>query len=176
MSSSGNGTLPAAAETRGRPPSQEPVGKRLRRIRSDRGWSLVDVQTMSGGEFKASVVGAYERGERVLSISRLLRLAAVYGVDPSELLRSRHPVGGLIDLPALEAEEDPYDRFLAEFVLGALTRFSTHLRSKRRAEPETELSIRRSDVAMLAVVLGLDVGAVDDLLDRLGMHAKLSIS
>jgi transcriptional regulator with XRE-family HTH domain len=172
----GNGVLVFAPDALGRPTSQEPVGKRLRRIRSERGWSLVDVQTMSGGEFKASVVGAYERGDRVLSISRLMRLAEVYGVDPSELLRSTHSVGEPIDLPALEAEEDPYDRFRAEFMLGAVTRFSTHVRSKRRAAPATELNIRQSDVATLAVVLGLEVDAVDDLLDRLGMRANVSVS
>jgi transcriptional regulator with XRE-family HTH domain len=48
----------------------ELVGARLRSIRKQRGLSLQDVQRLSEGEFKAAVVGAYERGERSLSLPR----------------------------------------------------------------------------------------------------------
>ncbi len=44
----------------------EAVGSRLRSIRKQRGLSLQDVEEISGREFKASVLGAYERGERAL--------------------------------------------------------------------------------------------------------------
>ena len=46
------------------PAYNELVGARLRSIRKQRGLSLQDVQRHSNGEFKAAVVGAYERGER----------------------------------------------------------------------------------------------------------------
>ena len=42
----------------------EQVGERLRNIRLQKGLSLHDVEERSGKEFKASVLGAYERGER----------------------------------------------------------------------------------------------------------------
>ena len=45
------------------PTYNEMVGERLRSIRRQRGLSLQDVQKLSDQEFKASVVGAYERGE-----------------------------------------------------------------------------------------------------------------
>jgi transcriptional regulator with XRE-family HTH domain len=62
------------------------LGARLRTARRGRGLALIDVEMQSGGEFRASVVGAYERGERTLSVTRMMRLAEFYGVDPSELL------------------------------------------------------------------------------------------
>ncbi|MGA1244522.1 MAG: helix-turn-helix domain-containing protein, partial [Ilumatobacteraceae bacterium] len=43
------------------------VGERLRAIRRQKKLSLHEVDEVSKGEFKASVVGAYERGERAIS-------------------------------------------------------------------------------------------------------------
>ena len=62
------------------------VGDRLRRIRQQKQWSLSDVETQSESEFKASVLGAYERGERAISVPRLERLARFYGVSVDQLL------------------------------------------------------------------------------------------
>src|SRR3954470_13724907 len=59
------------------------VGDRLRAIRRQKGLSLHDVEARSNMEFKASVLGAYERGERAISVPRLLRLADIYEV-PSD--------------------------------------------------------------------------------------------
>ena len=62
------------------------VGERLRLIRMQRGMSLQDVQSATDGEFKAAVLGAYERGERSLSLPRLRRLAVCYEVPMNQLL------------------------------------------------------------------------------------------
>ena len=62
------------------------IGDRLRAIRRQQGLSLHDVEARSKQEFKASVLGAYERGERALSVSRLLRLADLYDVPSDQLL------------------------------------------------------------------------------------------
>lgn len=91
------------------------LGQRLRAARRHRGWSLGDVETHTDGEFKASVVGAYERGERAISVQRFARLADVYGTDASDLL----PAGGVdsdlvIDLEALTGDDgDLVERYLA---------------------------------------------------------------
>src|SRR3977135_1120185 len=74
--------------------STQRVGDRLRSIRRQKGLSLHEVESMSNEEFKASVLGAYERGERVISVPRLMRLANVYGVPPDQLLPKKaelHP-------------------------------------------------------------------------------------
>jgi len=62
------------------------VGERLRRIRQQKQWSLSDVEDKSDSEFKASVLGAYERGERAISVPRLERLARFYGITIDQLL------------------------------------------------------------------------------------------
>ena len=56
------------------------VGLRLRGVRRSQRLSLHDVEVSSEKEFKASVLGAYERGERAISVPRLQRLARFYGV------------------------------------------------------------------------------------------------
>ena len=72
------------------------LGERLRRVRQQQGLSLHEVESRSAGELKASVLGAYERGERAVSITRLHRLAAFYRV----------PVGQLLPDPGTEGRAD----------------------------------------------------------------------
>ncbi|ACU54221.1 helix-turn-helix domain protein [Acidimicrobium ferrooxidans DSM 10331] len=62
------------------------VGRRLRLVRKQQRYSLQAVEALSAKEFKASVLGAYERGERSISVPRLRRLAAFYRVDVEQLL------------------------------------------------------------------------------------------
>src|SRR5258708_19868914 len=64
----------------------EAVGERLRNVRFQKALSLHDVEVDSRNEFKASVLGAYERGERSISVPRLQRLARFYGVPVDHLL------------------------------------------------------------------------------------------
>ena len=47
------------------------VGERLRQIRQQKKLSLQEVENSTQQEFKASVMGAYERGERMISVPRL---------------------------------------------------------------------------------------------------------
>ena len=62
------------------------LGRRLRQIRQQKGYSLTAVESRSGEEFKASVLGAYERGERTIAVTRLMRLADQYSVPLDQLL------------------------------------------------------------------------------------------
>src|SRR6266498_5016165 len=64
----------------------EQVGERLRNVRLQKELSLHDVEVRSDGEFKASVLDAYERGERGISVNRLQRLAIFYEVQVDSLL------------------------------------------------------------------------------------------
>lgn len=90
------------------------LGQRLRAARRHRGWSLGDVETHTDGEFKASVVGAYERGERAISVQRFSRLSEIYGTPPSDLLPAAQDPEVVIDLNALTGEDgDLVDRYLA---------------------------------------------------------------
>ena len=62
------------------------VGERLRSVRKQKRLSLQAVEASSQQEFKASVLGAYERGERAISVPRLQRLARFYSVPVDQLL------------------------------------------------------------------------------------------
>ncbi len=90
------------------------LGQRLRAARRHRGWSLGDVESHTDGEFKASVVGAYERGERAISVQRFVNLAEIYGTPPSDLLPAPSEPTLIIDLDALAGEDgDLVDRYLS---------------------------------------------------------------
>ncbi len=73
------------------------VGDRLRNLRRQRGMSLLAVEETSNREFKASVLGAYERGERIISVLRLQRLAQLYRVPVDQLLPRPALVGAGIN-------------------------------------------------------------------------------
>lgn len=89
------------------------LGQRLRAARRHRGWSLGDVESQTGGEFKASVVGAYERGERAISVQRFVSLADVYGTPAADLLPASTDSELIIDIEALAVDGDLVDRYLA---------------------------------------------------------------
>lgn len=118
------------------------LGVRLRTARRQRGWSLGEVETQTDGEFKASVVGAYERGERAISVQRLTRLAEVYGVGPTELFPGSRPSDGpLIDIDAVASgrDHDLVDRYLAAIQF-----------MRRGGQPG---EVRDSDKAMISSLL-----------------------
>ncbi|HEX9763474.1 MAG TPA: helix-turn-helix transcriptional regulator [Acidimicrobiia bacterium] len=117
------------------------LGQRLRVARRQRGWSLGEVESSTNGEFKASVVGAYERGERAISVQRFVRIAEVYGFTPAELLPLVPEGEVMIDLDALV--HDDGDR-LAERYLNAIK-----LLRKDPGGPE----VRHSDLAALGSIL-----------------------
>ncbi len=115
------------------------LGQRLRAARRQRGWSLGEVETKTGGEFKASVVGAYERGERAISVQRFVGLAESYGLPATELLPPVEAGEGLVidlDALAMEGSDDLVDRYLAAIQL-------------LRKEPGGGLEVRDSDRAIL---------------------------
>lgn len=90
------------------------LGQRLRAARRHRGWSLGDVESHTEGEFKASVVGAYERGERSISVQRFAALADIYGASAGDLLPPESGSELVIDLDALTGDDgDLVDRYLA---------------------------------------------------------------
>jgi transcriptional regulator with XRE-family HTH domain len=117
------------------------LGQRLRVARRQRGWSLGEVETNTTGEFKASVVGAYERGERAISVQRFVRIAEVYGFAPSDLLPLMPDTEMVIDLDSLGGDDG--DR-LAERYLNAI-----RLLRKDAGGPEG----RHSDLAAGGAVL-----------------------
>lgn len=149
----------------------EAVGQRLRSIRKQKGFSLQEVEERSDHEFKASVVGAYERGERSLSLPRMQRLAHFYGVPVDQLLPApdRSPgsdhiawsSGGVtIDLDALELATSEEAAIVERFIRA--------IQLMRQDFNGKVLTIRSADLELLARVLGddTDMGEVLEPLAR----------
>jgi transcriptional regulator with XRE-family HTH domain len=156
----------SGAAVASKPPDAATValGRRLRDLRQSLGLTLFDVQQQTNNSFKTSALGAYERGERQLTIARLAELAQVYGASAAELL----PGGRVIDLPALsagEADRKPDDRL----VLPMLRRFADHV-IERRSERAVRPMIRMTDAEMLSVLAGKDLAELSVLLTQIGVR------
>ncbi len=166
------------------------VGSRLRSMRKQMRLSLQAVEAMSDQEFKASVLGAYERGERAISVPRLQRLAKLYDVPVDQLLPPdeaggtrwgsgagpdangsasarralRSGSGGsrvAIDLTKLHAVSGP-ERDL-------LRRFLSMIQVHRQDFNGKMITIRAEDVRAIACLFGVTPDTMGARLDELGL-------
>jgi transcriptional regulator with XRE-family HTH domain len=149
------------------------VGERLRRIRQQKKLSLSDVEAQSDSEFKASVLGAYERGERAVSVPRLERLARFYGVSIDQLLPREDAglAGGRgADAPARKLRIDVATLSTmngAQFEM--LERFLRMIQVQRQDFNGKVITVRGHDTRAIAVMLDVPVDAVGDKLAELGL-------
>ena len=154
------------------------VGERLRAIRRQKGLSLQDVESGSHQEFKASVLGAYERGERAISVPRLQRLARFYAVPVDQLLPredmdgrgeivdltdvnhdGRRPI--TIDLTRLRDVDSPTSQMLV--------RYLQMIQVQRQDFNGRVLTVRRDDLRAIACILDTSLDQAVDRLDALGL-------
>jgi transcriptional regulator with XRE-family HTH domain len=150
------------------------VGERLRLIRRQKRLSLQEVEATSDAEFKASVLGAYERGERAISVPRLQRLARFYRVPVDQLLPVDDDVedverrGGdgdaptKLDLSRLEAIAGPEAETLSRYV--------RMIQVQRQDFNGRVLTIRRDDMRAIAAILGVSEDAAERRLEELGLR------
>lgn len=149
------------------------LGERLRKIRAQKGMSLQEVQQASAGRWKAAVVGAYERGDRNVSVARLFELAGFYGVPVGEILPddgspSPSPVNErrrvILDLAGLdrvpEADRDP------------LSRFTTAIQIQRGDFNGRVLTIREDDLMALALLYQTSPAELSRRLGEWGLLAE----
>jgi transcriptional regulator with XRE-family HTH domain len=161
------------------------VGARLRAVRRQKRLSLQAVEKASRLEFKASVLGAYERGERTISVPRLQRLARLYRVPVDQLLppdgsappsRNRvptHRTNGddpdgeskpfkvAVDLVRLSEVQGP-EREL-------LRRFLASVQVQRQDFNGEVLTIRSEDLRVMASMLGQNLETLLKRLEELGL-------
>jgi len=156
------------------------VGERLRAIRRQKRLSLQEAEELSDQEFKASVLGAYERGERAISVPRLQRLARVYQVPVDQLLpreatdprsdgtyldltqpASPAPRKVIIDLARLDDIGGPTGEMLR--------RYLAMIQVQRQDFNGRVLTIRRDDLRAIACVLDTPADIATERLDELGI-------
>jgi transcriptional regulator with XRE-family HTH domain len=151
------------------------VGELLREVRRQRRLSLEEVEARTGEEFKASVLGAYERGERALSIARLDRLAEFYEVPIGRLVPgSRHGATADAETPADSAVLVIDLQRLAELegaAAQALSRFVDALRMRRGDLRTQRFALRGSDAPAIAAMLDVPVEELPGRLQWLGLLA-----
>ena len=159
------------------------VGERLRNIRRQQNLSLQSAEALSDREFKASVLGAYERGERIISVSRLQRLARFYGVPVDQLLPRE--IGPLLAMPRRdrvlpEPPADGSDSGKVSIDLNRLSdldapekdlisRYVGMIQLQRGDYNGRLLTIRDEDVRALARLFERDSAAMRGRMDELGI-------
>lgn len=146
------------------------VGASLRRIRLRRGMSLHDVQAASAGRWKAAVVGAYERGDRNVTVARLFELTEFYGVS----------VGEVFEAPAV-AEVAPAEvgarvvinvdrlELVPAFDRDPIERLIRAIQSSRDISGEPTLTIRQDDLRTLALLYRVDTSELIERLEIWGL-------
>ncbi len=131
------------------------VGLRLRSVRKQKHLSLHAVEEASNQEFKASVLGAYERGERSISVPRLQRLAELYDVPVDQLLpRQLAPKTPIVPLVNFSVPNNGGEEVIESFAVAA---------GEERRMPVVEPSIK---VTIDLIKLNLMDGPEKELLRR----------
>ena len=170
------------------------VGSRLRAVRKQMRLSLQAVEAMSDQEFKASVLGAYERGERAISVPRLQRLAKLYDVPVDQLLPQDDDAtrwgpngdggnGHEADPPGRARRQlrpwDGHDKVTIDLtklnsVSGPerdlLRRFLSMIQVQRQDFNGRMITIRAEDLRAIACLFGVTPDAMSRRLDELGLR------
>jgi len=148
------------------------VGARLRAIRNQLGMTLRDVEARSDGQWKAVVVGSYERADRSVSLPKLRELADFYGVDVAELLPggmakvSDEPPPLVLDVSGLRAAS-------ATTELWPLVRFVADVRARRGDRDGDRVTLRSADARALAILLDVPTDSIEDFLRERGLLMEL---
>jgi transcriptional regulator with XRE-family HTH domain len=151
--------------------------------------SLHAVEARSDGEFRASVLGAYERGERAISVARLQRLAALYDVSADHLLPGHSETGVTLDLregvagappswpvasddgPPVVIDLDGLDRLPAD-ERELIGRYVGMIQVKRQDFSSRRIAIRRDDLRALAFLFETTPAIMRRRLDQLGVSVR----
>ena len=152
------------------------VGERLRAIRRQKKLSLQEVEANSHEEFKASVLGAYERGERSISLPRLRRLADLYDVPIEQLLPKEVELAD--GRSSTESTKLAIDLVKLANIEGSgfatLSRYLSMIQVQRGDFNGKVLTVRADDVRAIAVMLDVAIADVRTHLEEIGIlfHAS----
>lgn len=155
------------------------VGDRLRSLRRQRGLSLLAVEEASNREFKASVLGAYERGERVISVLRLQRLAEFYRVPVDQVLPRPGQSGPTGEENGARSRFSPQRPLTIDLVRlnstesiegQVIRRYINALQNQRSGFHGTVMAIRAEDLRVIGRFLERDELAMEMRLVELGLR------
>lgn len=151
------------------------LGQQLRKVRTANQLSLKQVEKISKGRFKASIVGSYERGERAVSAYRLMELASLYGVSGAYLVaeaartqsrRKHDPDAGIrIDLQRVSEVGKKDYRDLKTYI--------DSIKIARDDPSSTILTLRDQDLPHLSAALGTPTKETLEMMDQLQLLVHL---
>jgi transcriptional regulator with XRE-family HTH domain len=153
------------------------LGARIRAVRKQKRLSLQDVEALSDQEFKASVLGAYERGQRRIAVPRLQRLAQLYRVPVDQLLPDASKVEdkdhrgwergtdrAIIDLSKLDTVSGP-ERDVVE-------RYARSIEVQRQDFNGRMLTMRSDDLRLIAALFERTPASMVERLEHLGLLVR----
>lgn len=138
--------------------------------------SLKQVEKLSKGRFKASIVGSYERGERSVLTYRLVELATLYGVSAASIIseagrpssrRKYDPNAGIrIDVQRVSQIGKEGYRDLKTFI--------DSIKIARDDPTDTILTLRDHDLPQLSAALGTPTRETLEIMEQLHLlvHAQ----
>lgn len=112
---------------------EQEIGNRLRNLREVRGLTRRDVQYLTKGEFKESILAMYEGGSRRIPTPRLKELADFYGVSPAFLMgesATPRPDAKTYDVEAILMSDPRYSDEERNLIFQVLN----IIKAKRKAE------------------------------------------
>jgi transcriptional regulator with XRE-family HTH domain len=147
----------------------ERIRIRIRQLRRERGLTLRDFEEKSGGKIRAIVMGAYERGDRSMSLGKLIEISKVFGIELSHLIGSAELTQSsgtqssgtqssgtqssatpssryIFDLRALNSLEDSPQKVI-------LLRYLSRIAEQRGDWGGEVISLRQSDIESLSKVI-----------------------
>lgn len=168
------------------------LGSRLRAVRHQTGLTLLGVEALSKREYGAAVVGSYERGDRVITVARLLGLAKLYNVPvdqlfPAEDLGDISPSdGGHVGPVPSHGTGDKRDHVTIDLVglksadIGSerevLRRFVNMIQLQRQDFNGRIITIRARDLQAIGLYLDLATDAVRRRLEDLNLLVTMGPS
>jgi transcriptional regulator with XRE-family HTH domain len=132
-------------------PEIDQIRGRIRQLRRERGLTLLDCELLSHGRIRAVVLGAYERGDRSMSLKKVIDIAELFDVplihliatdlqaEQTQIAGSRH----IYDLRALRALAPSEPKIF-------LSRYLSRIAEQRGDWAGEVISIRQADVEAIA--------------------------
>ena len=146
------------------------IRRRIRQLRRERGLTLLAFEKLSGGRIRAVVLGAYERGDRAMSLNKVIEIAEVFGVELAHIIAPSSGRGDYLgltqrhiyDLRALQSLKPCAEKEI-------LTRYILRIAHQRGDWAGELISLRRDDIDALSRVIDSDEINFHDWVDASGI-------
>jgi transcriptional regulator with XRE-family HTH domain len=148
------------------------INERLRGIRLAAHLTLLDVERLSSGAIGSVALGSYERGTRALSLKKIIELANFYQVPVEDLITGKKPVQASTEARSTIDFQKTRDRAHTDIDIATLSQFLTGIAHLRGDWNGQVMSIRESDMRVIALVCRREIGDVRQWLAIEGLLLK----